>query len=226
MTLLDDARLERVLASIGEDLEVTAAPRPTGVWETPRLRLVAALLILVIAASLVITPVRRTVADWLGIGNTDVEVDPSAAGAAGSLPSVAVGLDPVTDDEAETLVGEPLPLLDATDLGSPSGLARMPEGGVLVVWPDATTLWIRHADGEPGQWMQKVLSTVDQAVRVDDLGDEALAITGDHVLLTPHRRLSAGNVVLWLSGDLELRLEGDRPIPELIALARAIDQPV
>jgi hypothetical protein len=185
--------------------------------------LVATTIVVVMVISVVVAPVRRTVADWLGIGGTDVVVDTSSASTASSLPSIVVGVELVSADTAEQLIGRALPDLDGTELGAPSGLARMPEGGVLVIWSDASTLWIRAAGNEaPGQ-MRKMVTTREQAVEIDALGDEALAITGDHMLVTPHRRLAASTVVLWRSDGLELRLEGDRSVDALIALAREIE---
>jgi hypothetical protein len=227
MIPFDDERLHAVLTSVGDHLRVDAAPRTSRRSTSPlrpsRLVLVAAMILVVMAVSIVVAPVRRTVADWLGIGETDVVVDPSSASAASSLPSIVVGVEPVSADTAAQLIGRSLPDLDDTELGAPSGLARMPEGGVLVIWGDASTLWIRAAgDPVPGQ-MRKMTTTLAQAVEIDALGEEALAITGDHMLVTPHRRLAASTVVLWRSDGLELRLEGDRSVDALVALAREIE---
>jgi hypothetical protein len=223
----DDERLHSVLASVGDHLRVDGARRPSG-WPTsvsqrPRLVLMAATIAVVMIISVVIPPVRRTVADWLGIGGTEVVVDPSSASTASSLPSIVAGVEPVSRDVAEQLIGRSLPDFDDTVLGAPSGLARMPEGGVLVIWSDTSTLWVRVAGDELRGQMRKLITTLDQAVEIDALGEEALAIAGSHVLVTPHRRLAASTVVLWRSDGLELRLEGDRGVDALVALAREIE---
>jgi hypothetical protein len=227
MIPFDDERLHAVLASVGDHLRVDGARRgsrrPTSLSQRPRLVLVAATIAVVMVISVVIPPVRRTVADWLGIGDTEVVVDPSSASTPSSLPSILVGVEPVSADTAEQLIGRPLPDFDDTELGAPSGLARMPEGGVLVIWSDTSTLWIRAAGDELRGQIRKLITTLDQAVEIDALGEEALAIAGDHVLVTPHRRLAASTVVLWRSEGLELRLEGDRGVDALVALAREIE---
>jgi hypothetical protein len=92
-----------------------------------------------------------------------------------------------------------------------------------VIWSDTSTLWIRAAGDELRGQIRKLITTLDQAVEIDALGEEALAIAGDHVLVTPHRRLAASTVVLWRSDGLELRLEGDRGVDALVALAREIE---
>ena len=54
------------------------------------------------------------------------------------------------------------------------------------------------------------------------LGDEAVLITGDHVLQTPQRQIAAGTVLLWISDDIEYRLESTLTEEEIVEIARAI----
>jgi hypothetical protein len=92
-----------------------------------------------------------------------------------------------------------------------------------MAWSDeATTLWVRRADLPAEQAMGKLGTIEDDIVEVDGLGDAAISIEGEHVLQTPLRRLAADNVVLWLDGNLELRLESDASVADLIALAQSI----
>jgi hypothetical protein len=241
---LDDHRLELVLASIGEHLSTEPVPdaraRPASRRWVLGLAVAAAT---VLALVLAIAPVRSAVAGWLGIGSTRIVVDPTigtpapadtttaAASAsttstvpdtATTLPGIADGLRQIDARGAEDLLRRPLPTLDGTSLGPPAGYRVMPEGGVLVVWPDSTTLWIhrRGIDGE--QLVSKLVSAGEAVQAVEGLGDAALAVVGGHVLDTPHRTISVDTTVLWQDGDLEWRLESDRPVEELIALARQL----
>jgi hypothetical protein len=127
-----------------------------------------------------------------------------------------------------------LPRLDGTELGAPAGFASMPEGGVLVVWPDGSTLWLHErpgggdagdGDGAGDVLLDKRVADADLVQRVEGLGDAALAVSGAHQLHTPHRGIAATTTVLWTSGAWELRLEADRPVEELVAIARDLDRP-
>ena len=117
-----------------------------------------------------------------------------------------------------------MPPLDASELGAPAGYSLMPEGGVLVVWADRSTLWIHAAEFEAGVLFNKLVSTEADVQQVDDLGDDALAVSGDHFLRTPRRTVAATTAVLWRSGPWEYRLESDRDQTALIALARQLDE--
>jgi len=230
-------RLEAVLASLAGDLEVVvdvddAVPAsslgaPSRPFSGPGLRLAIAAAIAVVfaTAGLVIAPGRDAIADWLGLGSTAIgRLDPDQ-----DLPDgvpIDEGLRPLTLDEAERRIGS-LARLSTSELGAPHELAAMPEGGVLLGWPrGATTLWV-HRDGEPPiDLLVKKLVDTRQIVReVDGIGDAALLIVGDHVLLTPNRTISAGTVLLWVDGDVERRLESDLPADEMIAIAQQMEDP-
>jgi hypothetical protein len=226
--MIDDAHLDEVLASIGpllvlEPAAVTAetphvvrAPRRWRRWIAGG----AAATVLAIGG---ISPLRSAVADWLGIGSTRVEVRPDPDATPVSLPGIDDRATPISPRQAAGhLEPELLERLDDTELGAPAGFALIPEGGVLVVWSDRTTLWVHGRRVDVDGWLEKLVAT-DQVQRVDDLGDDALAVVGDHVLETPERTLRAGTTVLWTRGATEFRLAGDRALDELIAAARVID---
>jgi hypothetical protein len=59
---------------------------------------------------------------------------------------------------------------------------------------------------------------------VGGLGDAAVFVGGDHVLTTPHRRLAADSVVLWVRDGFEYRLEADTERARMLDLARAVDR--
>ena len=69
--MMDDARLEEILASIGHDLDVTS--RPVRLPRRARDGLLAAAAALVVVAlALSVAPARRAVTGWLHIGRTGV----------------------------------------------------------------------------------------------------------------------------------------------------------
>jgi len=221
--MIDEHRLDEVLASIAVYLDIDPAPAsavaPARWWR----RWWGRLGIAVAAASVTVlgvSPLRGAVADWLGIGSTQVEVRPDAV-VPDSLPMIDDGAIPISPADAADWLGEErFDRVRSTELGEPAGFAMLPEGGVLTIWPDGTTLWVHTADMEPGIRLQKLVSAGEQVQPVADLGDDALVIVGDHVLETPHRAVASGTTVLWIEGDQELRLAGPGAADELIERAR------
>jgi hypothetical protein len=218
----DDERLAAVLASVGEHLvldEPSASRSISGrsVWRP--LLIAAAVLAVLAGAVLAFAPARRAVGDWFGAGSIDVEVDRTADPA--GLPAFGEATERIEPSAADDLLGQPMPRVDGTSLGAPSAWWTVPEGGVLVSWPEGdTTLWVT-ATGTRGDIVKQVIE--DQVVTdLPGLGDEGFAITGDHVLQTPHRRVRATAVVAWFDGDLTFRLDGTGDIDDLIAVAEQI----
>jgi hypothetical protein len=236
---LDDERLAEVLASVGQ-LLVTAPVVSTASPSSPvsralpegpasvrasRWRSAPAVALAGIAACLIVVlavaPLRSAVADWLGIGSTRIEIDPIPPSTVAPLLPIDADLPRIDRDAAEVRLGAPLPQLDTSSLGAPAGYARMPEGGVLVIWPDAT-LWIHEEVIEPDMYFDKLISAGQDVQRVDDLGEGAFVISGDHVLRTPHRMVSATTTVLWQADRREYRLEADADAATLIDVARQL----
>ncbi len=58
-------------------------------------------------------------------------------------------------------------------------------------------------------FVKKLVDAGEPAESIAGVGDEALIVEGTHVLETPHRRLAADTVLLWVDGDKEYRLESD-----------------
>ena len=229
---LDDDRLAEVLASVGAllvtvpDTATVRAParrergRPSHRW---RWQWAPVLAVAVIATVVVaVAPLRSAVAGWLGIGSTSIQIDPALPSTLAALPSIDAGLNRIDRATAEARLGSLPAALDASTLGAPTGFATMPEGGVLVVWPDDTTLWIHTADIDAEMLFDKLVAAGESVEAVDGVGDQALVISGNHVLRTPHRTIAATTAVLWQSGRLEYRLESDRDSAELIELARQL----
>jgi hypothetical protein len=128
----------------------------------------------------------------------------------------------VTTAEAERALARPLPSTAALDLGPPDRLMTPPEGGALLAWRDGTTLWLLPSDDPADPLLDKLVGDDGSVTRLADLGDGGAVVTGDHVLQTPHRRVAADTVVLWVADGLQLRLETDRDPAAAVARARAL----
>ena len=227
----DGGGLEAILASVGDHLVVGSNADPSAfhveppAWNRkPRRLLAAAAIALVLGgAILLVAPARTAVARWLGIGSTRIETVPDDPLAGEDLPSVIAGIAPITASEAERILGQPAFHTTATPLGTPDALYAMPEGGVLAEWTDSSsTLWIQTGPADTDALFTKLVGASENVETIDDLGDEALFIAGDHVLDTPNRRVAAGAVVLWTHEGIQYRLESDLPQTEMIDIARAI----
>jgi hypothetical protein len=220
-----DVRLEAILTSVGEHLVVTAysspvAARRTSPWPR-RLAVAAAVLVIALVATLAVAPAREAVARWLGIGSTKIERIPHATVPA-DLPTITGGLSPATIEEAEQALGGPLPVVDA--LGPPQAAFVPPEGGVLLEWAEgATTLWIRDPDFEPALFVKKLVDVGEPAEPITGVGDDALLVDGTHILETPHRRLAAGRVLLWVDDGREYRLESNLDRATMVEVARSLE---
>lgn len=217
-----DLRLEAILASVGEHLVVTVeSSRAEGPSRWPRrLAVAAAVLVVALVATLAVAPARDAVARWLGIGSTRIERVPDATVPA-DLPTITGGLSPATGEEAEHALGGALPVVEA--LGPPEASYVSPEGGVILVWSEGqTTLWVRDPDFEPALFVKKLLDAGEPAELVAGVGDEALLVEGTHILETPHRRLAAGTVLLWVDDGQEYRLESNLDRATMLDVARSV----
>lgn len=239
MTELIDARLEAVLHSVGQHLVVddqASAHDPRNSecrtqrkhvvqhleWRSRALLIAAAFVALTLTA-VVVDPVRRTLAGWFSIGHTEITLDGTVD--SGELPELQEGAVAITANEAARRLGRPLPIADDTRLGVPEAIVTPAEGGVLLVWPTgSTTLWIQPVGLAGDVLYKKLVDAGESPAPVDDLGDGALSITGDHVLRTPQRQLAADTVVLWTRDGLEFRLESDLDGDEMVHIARSLDE--
>src|SRR5262245_9902371 len=120
-----DERLQLALEGVGRDLVVpeglALVPR-LGVPPAPRHRarlLVAAAVALVVllAASALLTPAGDAVADWLGIGSTSIEQVPRPQADPRGLPRLTAGAVEVDRATATARLGQPLPTLSRAVLG-------------------------------------------------------------------------------------------------------------
>jgi hypothetical protein len=221
---LDDDRLAVVLTSVGDHLlvdGVAVTPAPREMRSRWRLLLVAAVTVAVIAGALVaIAPARRAVSGWLRIGRIELDVDRRTDST--GLPSLTDAARPIEPAEAGGLLGQPIPVLDASSLGVPTHWWTIPEGGIVVGWPDGeTSLWITSTAGGE-ELVDKIVAAESDVAQLPDLADGGAAVRGGHVLLTPHRRVAADGVVIWTDGRLTLRLEGTAELDELIEVAKQL----
>ena len=224
-----EARLAEVLASVGQRLDTdpaTAVGRDRDREWSPRqwMAVAAAIAAVLAGATLAVAPVREAVADFLGIGSTEMDVVPESDADPAGLPTIDDGLTAISPAAAASRLGHALPDVAATSLGEPDQIAAMPEGGVLLVWSDgATTLWI-HDGLMPGDVLYNKLIDAGQDARpIDGLGDGALVVIGEHVLETPMRRIKAATVVLWTDAETEYRLESDLDEATMLDIAHDLD---
>jgi hypothetical protein len=221
---LDDDRLAIVLASVGEHLVVERAAVATPPTRQARLPwrplLVAAVVLaVIIGAVAAVAPARRVVSGWFGAGRIEVEIDRTADPS--GLPTFDEPAERIDRADADEVLGEAMPPVDGSTLGAPRDWWTLPEGGVLVGWPDGeTSLWVT-VSGD-ADLLKKAVRGVNDVTEVAGLGDGGLAVSGPHLLQTPHRRVRADTVVIWTDGPLTLRLDGAGDLDAMIAVARQI----
>ena len=107
---------------------------------------------MIAATVLAVAPARRVVSGWFGAGRIEVEVDRSADPT--GLPSFTAPAERIDRAAAGEFLGRPMPPVDGSPLGVPSDWWTLPEGGVLVSWPDGgTSLWVvvTNGDGRRGE---------------------------------------------------------------------------
>jgi RNA polymerase sigma factor (sigma-70 family) len=180
----------------------------------------------VVAAGLVVAPIQEAVADvieWIRLGSTGIERVPGPGSDPAGLPSIDAGLAPVPPDVAEATLGRPLPVPQHARLADPDLVALPPEGGALLAWNDGSTSLWTQSTGDPAEVrVSKLLDDHDSVERVAGLGDAAVLIEDRHVLRTPHRRLAADTVLLWIDDGFEHRLESDLGATTMLDVARSI----
>lgn len=237
---IDDQRLAAILHSVGEHLETSSpVPQPR---RNIRLYVAAFVALLLATTTIAVPPIRAAVQRLLRIGNTTIEIVPSTVPIASTptttpnqtatpnpIPSLTTGLTIVDRRAASGILAAQVPALagrlstfDASTLGVPDGYAAMPEGGLLLIWRHGSTLWIHDFSIRPSNYFRKLASSDQVVVRVPGIGDDSIAIEGNHWLTTPHRTVISTSTVLWVSEALEFRLESNRPLDELVDVARSM----
>lgn len=224
--------LERRLAELADDLRVPVpdgldtavmsrigSARPRSRWR----RWVAGLLLGLLGGGVVVSPVGATIREWLGFHGVAVESGDPATG----TPVVPTAAGPLGLDQAAEVVGF-TPVVPPA-LGPPDGVEVSADALVVSLsWStDSGTLRLDQFRGsvEPLFW-----KTAPGAVRVTVSGGDALWLPTAHevtvmsaegdVRQLPSRRLAAPTLV-WLDGDLTLRLEGDLTLEEATEIAES-----
>ena len=209
---LDDERLAAVLASVGEHLVVDAPASAATVgsagrtWRRP----------LLAAAAVLARRCRH--GRWPSPRHGGPSADGSAPGASRSrstgvavptgLPSFADPTERIDPAAADEVLGRPMP--GWTRAAGPAERVVVPARGRRARrLADGETLWMSPATMATS-WSKKVAGGADVLIELRDLGDGGVAITGEHLLQTPHRRVAADNVVAWTDGELTFRLDGER----------------
>jgi RNA polymerase sigma-70 factor (ECF subfamily) len=186
------------------------------------LALAAIFIGLLLATALVVTPTREAIAHWLGIGETRIERVPGDESDPAGLPTLGESVEPATLDEMTARLGQSLPDVGSSSLGAPDSGGLAPHSGVLFAWDDGgASLWV-HTMASDVPEATKYLHLDGRVVRVDDLGEAAVAVEAPHVLETDGRRYAGGTVVIWDVDGVEYRLESDMALSDLLVVAHAI----
>jgi hypothetical protein len=232
--------LERGLAALGPELELPPEPdlapavlarleeRGGRPFPWRRAAIALALVAVAIAAAFAVPEARSTILGWFHLRGATVErvetlppaVERSQAGGLGQPSSLA---------EAERIVGFELALPPFDD-GGPNRVYVL--DGVLasvIVHAHGRSVLLSEFRSSDLEFLKKVTDaeTSVEPVRID--GDPGLWVEGPrHALIypgasgEPRTILIHGNVLLWVHGDLTLRLEGKLTREQALQLARAI----
>ena len=174
------------------------------------------------AAVASIAPARRVVSGWLRAGNIEVDIDPDLT-IPPELPAFVDGIEPLAETGLAEQLGQAVPDLSGSLLGSPEAWWSPPERGILATWgEDATSLWVVATADTYSGMLDKWLHEPEDATAVSDLGSGGYVIEGDHIFQTPFRTIAANSVVAWTDGDLTFRLDSTMSPDRLVEVARSI----
>ncbi|MEM9651922.1 MAG: hypothetical protein AAGA65_07485 [Actinomycetota bacterium] len=239
--------IEQRLARVYDELELPATDlvpavmaeltaRTPDTWRTRRdsrraLAAAAVIVFLAIAASVVVQPTREVLASWLGIGATSVErIDETGAGS----PSSTVARTASSSSSVATAAGvDPIPAL-----GVPDGVVDTPTArGRRYLWtaPDgfpkpvdgqaAVVLSVRLVDGPIDQ--KQLLADSDARHVPLDIGGQvrsAVWIGSDHrYVAAAEEPVWSEQVLIWVVGQIQYRLEADLPLEEMVTLAERVE---
>lgn len=239
------AELELQLRQLGTELAFPPAPDLRGgvraqiAERRPRRRfrpalVVAFAVLAILGAVLAVPEARSQIQRWLRIGLIRVEL-------VDELPKVAVQNrlllgDRVSLEEAERLMGRPVLLPRLDDPGPPDELyffGNGPSRRVTALWGTRSEpkLLLQQFRGAVVPEFGKKIAAGGTKVRFATVnGRPALGLFGEphyFMYLDPETREGVtdrvylvGQVLLWESGELTLRLEGDLNFAEMLRIAR------
>jgi hypothetical protein len=217
--IASQVRAQLVPAARRRSLFRRAPSADAGKWRRP-IAIALAVLVVAVGAVLAVPPARTAVLDWLGLrGVSIVRVD--------ELP--------------------PTPPLGQLDLGRRVTLEQAPSwtrvpdeepdsvwvdgGTVNLLWgtPDDVRLLLTEFRGEA--FIEKLIEGGAEVELVRVNGGAGVWLEEPHVVMfrDPRGRLRdnearlAGKTLLWMHGDVTLRLEGDLSKAEALRIARSAD---
>jgi hypothetical protein len=221
-----------ITANVVARIEGLTPPVPLD-RRVPRLLVAAAIVLVVATAVTLVRPAREAIADWLGIGDTEVRSVEQL-----DVPeNVAVALGERVDLE-EAGNGAGFDVRVPSELGAPAEvyLQRAREGArVSMVWPTENGETLPAVPGagvlltearavKEGPLYVKEITGANpfREVRVGEM--PAYWVEGRHVRFgTNEPRRAAGNTLLWVEDGVVLRLETTRDLPAALAIAHSMD---
>ena len=215
---------DSLVAAVVDRVGAGPAPARPSWWERLRSRwraLVGALTALVLVGALT-PPVRAAVAEWLGIGAVAVRHGHGASPSGAPPPPTAAGT-PL--ERARAAVAFPVEVPAA--LGEPASVAVASDLRVVSMSWRGGAVRLDQVGGLPAPYFVKTV--YDEVVFTSVHGREALWLPSAHELVVngtageEHRvppRL-AGPTLLWTSGQVTLRLEGEQAMADAVAIAES-----
>jgi hypothetical protein len=191
------------------DLDERRSPRAA--W--PLWIVVAAVIAVVALAIVSIAPARHAVADLLGIGATEVQHVERIPAAQTTRPLPTNG--GVSQRLARAHLFEP----SAALVGDPVA-GRVDPAGETVVAYEHVVLSQRPVAGAVPSIKRYAGEANVQFVNVGDL--PAIYLGGGHTRTIDGHTFRSGNALIWENDGIELRLEGDLPLDEMLAVARSV----
>jgi hypothetical protein len=238
------SELEQRLADLGDWVEFPSAPdvlpAVTGRIARRQRQRIALLLVLVlvaVAAAVVATSpdARSSILRWMGIRGVEIERVPALPPVASLTGTEAFGR-PTTPAAAQEAVDFRLRAPKLAGLGQPDRVyvdGSVPDGLVTFVWGPLgrPRLLLSEWRGNTKVHFHKLVRFAASTKRVRVDGDPGIWVSGPpHAVFfrdadgafaeTPVRL--AGNVLLWMRGDLSYRLEVDAPLADALEIAEAV----
>jgi hypothetical protein len=247
--MTDNAALVAALEDLGGELRdapvvdlaptvlehITVPRREPRVFERRRVALLAAAAVMVVVTLVTaVRPTREAIADFLGIGDTEIRTVPELDIPRDVELDLGARVDP--DDVAEhagfrplvpSALGDPEAAYLRTVAGLPQvALVWSPEAGagtLPAVTSAGTLLTETPLDGRELPGYTKEIGPTTRVERILVDGREAFWIEGEHVRFgADEPRRAAANTLLWTTDELMLRLETTRGLDGALEIARSV----
>jgi hypothetical protein len=178
----------------------------------------AVIAVVVVVAIVSIAPARHAVADLLGIGATEVQHVDRLPGTEASPPLPSAG-DPAA--LAAQLAAHGLFAPDVAVAGAPVAWRVDPKHETVVAYRRAT-LSQRAVEGAVPSIKQYAGAAGVQFVTVGN--EPAIFVPGEHTRTVAGHTFRSTSALIWDDDGIELRLEGDLPLDQLLAVARSVER--